>query len=158
MFTHETRSLGWKIRHPIKNYRENAKIADLTERLMSEKHLGKEQIASSMLRHNDTFSMNWGEGLSYDRDVVDFARQNAEIFKTSENKLLGVLEEAHGKFCEKTGVSRASVKEETVNKAPVNVDGRIKVMIKEENIIGKETEKSPKIIQEQPTTHKSKNI
>lgn len=158
MFTHETRSLGWKIRHPIKNYRENAKIADLTERLMSEKHLGKEQIASSMLRHNDTFSMNWGEGLSYDRDVIDFARQNAEIFKTSENKLLGVLEEAHGKFCEKTGVSRASVKEETVNKAPVNVDGRIKVMINEENIIGKETEKSPKIIQEQPTTHKSKNI
>ena len=34
VFTHETRSLGWKILHPIKNYRENATISINNDKMM----------------------------------------------------------------------------------------------------------------------------
>jgi hypothetical protein len=158
MLVHETRKLGWKILHPIKNYRENAMISSLTERLTTEKNFKVGDIASNMISSKDTFSMNWGEGLSYDRDALSFAKDKADAFKPSENKLLGVLEEAHRKFCEKGRVNNTAANEMTVHKAPASVDGRVKIMINNDSLTEKETEKSQRIIHEQPTTNKSKNI
>ena len=158
MFTHETRSLKWKIFHPIKNYFENSKISELKERLISEKHFKAADIASSMRTDNDTFDMNWGEGLSYDRDALKFARENAGVFKPSQNKLRGVLEAAYGELQSKAGKDSAPTKDATVKKAPVHVDGRVKVMITEVNTNEKETEKSQRVMPEQPTQNKSKNI
>lgn len=92
MLTHETRSLWWKIRHPIKNYRENQTISELMTRLGE--HFEKEAIVSAFGFYDDTFALNWGEGLSNDRDAVKFAK-NAEghkFFKPSQKKLRGIFE------------------------------------------------------------------
>lgn len=94
MFTHQTRSLGWKIRHPIKNYREYATIKSLTKKLQTEKKFERADIASAMRFYDDSFSMDWGEGLSNDRDAIKFTKNNKYTFKTPENKLITVLEKA----------------------------------------------------------------
>jgi hypothetical protein len=91
MLTHETRGFGWKIRHPIKNYRENATVESLTKRLVSDKHFTRTQIANEFLRDSDSFAMDWGKGLSNDRDAIRFARENRQSFKPAEPMLRGVL-------------------------------------------------------------------
>jgi penicillin-binding protein 1A len=146
------------VQSTLENYFENSKISELKDRLLNEKHFKAEDIAKNLRTYNDTFSMNWGEGLSYDRDALSFAKDKADAFKPSENKLLGVLEEAHRKFCEKGRVNNTAANETTVHKAPASVDGRVKIMINNDSLTEKETEKSQRIIHEQPTTNKSKNI
>jgi len=97
MLTHETRKLSWKLRHPIKNFIEYWTIRDLTKRLQSEKEFRPADIVNAFRGNEDTFSMNWGEGLCYDRDTVKFALENKKAFKASENKLGEV--EGGGEVC-----------------------------------------------------------
>jgi hypothetical protein len=93
MLTHETRKLGWKIRHPIKNIKEFWTIRSLTKKLQSEKEFRPADIVNAFRSNEDTFSMNWGEGLCNDRDTVKFALENKKAFKASENKLGEVVKE-----------------------------------------------------------------
>ena len=157
MLVHETRRLGWKILHPIKNYRENAMISSLTERLKTEKNFKAEDIASNMISAKDTFSMNWGEGLSYDGEVISFAQENAKIFKASENKLFGVFEKAHVDFCDKHGIDMILI-EETIDRVSVATDDREPLVIYEEDESKKESEASQEIVSEQPISEKNKML
>lgn len=95
IFTHETRSLIWKIRHPIKNYLENSTISSLMKKLETEKGFDREQIASAFGYYNDTFAMDWGSGLSNDRDAVRFERFNKYNFKPSDDKLFNLMKKYH---------------------------------------------------------------
>ena len=78
--THEARGFLWRLRHPIKNYRENATIKDLTKRLETEKGFDRETIASAMNSPHDSFSIDWGEGLSNDRVTCRFIKEKSENF------------------------------------------------------------------------------
>lgn len=91
IFTHDTRSLGWTILHPIKNYRENKTISNLIKRLETEKGLDRKEVASAFAFYSNTFSMNWGKELSYDRDAVHFESWNKIYFKESDGKLAALL-------------------------------------------------------------------
>ena len=93
MYTHETRSLGWKIRHPIKNLLEYMTIKDLTKRLATEMGYTPQSIANAFSFYNNTFKLDWGKDLSYDRATVDFSLSNR--FKPTENKLHGVIRKVH---------------------------------------------------------------
>ena len=92
MLTHETRSLRWKILHPIKNYRENATISDLTKRLSSDKKFSSTQIANEFVRESNSFAMDWGKSLSNDHAAIQFEQDNEQRFqKTAEHMMLDVL-------------------------------------------------------------------
>ena len=91
MLTHETRSIWWKIRHPIQNYRENKTISNLMTRLGE--NFEKGAIAGAFGFYDNTFALNWGEGLSNDRNAVNFAleAEGHKLFKPSEQKLFGIF-------------------------------------------------------------------
>ena len=78
--THESRGFLWRLRHPIMNYRENATIEDLTKRLKTEKGFDPEAIADAMNYPQDSFSMNWGKGLSNDYVTGLFLKGKFENF------------------------------------------------------------------------------
>ena len=78
--THEARGFFWRLRHPILNHRENATIQDLTKRLVTEKNFTPEDIADAMNYHHDSFSMNWGKGLSNDHATCFFIKQKTVDF------------------------------------------------------------------------------
>jgi hypothetical protein len=103
MYTHETRSLIWKIRHPIKNYRENKMISDLTNRLVSEKKFTKEQIASAFNCYDNSFALNWGDKLSNDSNNVSFAKESFRNIQFKSIKLLNVITSVSEKFGGKLG-------------------------------------------------------
>ena len=103
MFTHETRSLLWKIRHPIKNYRENKMISDLTDKLVSEKKFTKDQIASAFNCYDNTFALNWGDKLSNDRNDVSFAKESYRNIQFNSIKMLNVIKSVSMKFDNKLG-------------------------------------------------------
>jgi hypothetical protein len=103
MFTHETRSLLWIIRHPIKNYRENKTIRDLTNKLVSEKKFTKDQIASAFNCYDNTFSLNWGDKLSNDRKDVSFAKESFRNIESNSLKMYHVLKSVATKFGNKLG-------------------------------------------------------
>lgn len=103
MFTHETRSLLWKIRHPIKNYRENKMITDLTKRLVSEKKFTKDQIASAFNCYDNSFALNWGDKLSNDSKDVSFAKESFRNIQFKSIKLLNVIRSVSKQFSGKLG-------------------------------------------------------
>ena len=103
MFTHETRSLLWKIRHPIKNYRENKTITDLINKLVSEKKFTKDQIASAFNCYDNTFSLNWGDKLSNDRKDVGFAKESFRNIEVASLKMYNVIKSVAAKFGNKLG-------------------------------------------------------
>lgn len=80
IFTHESRGFLWRLRHPIYNYRENKVIEDLTKRLRTEKNFDAEDIAYALNSNQDSFSMNWGDGLSNDYGTRLFIKENIENF------------------------------------------------------------------------------
>jgi hypothetical protein len=103
MYTHETRSLLWKIRHPIKNYRENKMISDLTNKLVSEKKFTKDQIASAFNCYDNSFALNWGDKLSNDRNDVSFAKESYRNIQFNSIKMLNVIRSVSKKFGGKLG-------------------------------------------------------
>jgi hypothetical protein len=103
MFTHETRSLLWKIRHPIKNYRENKMISDLTDKLVSEKKFTKDQIASAFNCYDNSFALNWGDKLSNDHNDVSFAKESYRNIQFNSIKMLNVIRSVSKKFSGKLG-------------------------------------------------------
>lgn len=164
VFTHETRSLGWKILHPIKNYRENATISSLIERLETEKGFDKAEIASAFAFFDDTFSMDWGEKLSYDRELALFQRVNKNAFKASDNKLWGVLKNVYKNF-EVEIIAKDEVAEMQEELAKVSRgedldDSRESIVIEEENEANKSIglNVSEAIIPEQPVRTTQKNL
>ena len=80
MLTHDTRKLSWRLRHPIRNYREKEMIRNLTDRLKNEKHLSEEALSNALNSQNDTFSMYWGDKLSNDYSARTFLRNKSEEF------------------------------------------------------------------------------
>lgn len=103
MFTHETRSLLWKIRHPIKNYRENKMITDLTKRLVSEKRFTADQIAAAFNCYDNSFALNWGDKLSNDSKDVSFAKESFRNIQFKSIKLLNVIRSVSKQFSGKLG-------------------------------------------------------
>ena len=164
VFTHETRSFGWKILHPIKNYRENATISSLIERLETEKGFDKAEIASAFAFFDDTFSMDWGEKLSYDRELALFQRMNARNFKASDSKLIGVLKNVYNSLkVEIIGKHEVAEMQEELAKVQRGVDlddSRESIVIEEENEANKSTGlyMSEVIKHETPQTSKTKNM
>ena len=142
MLTHETRSLGWKIRHPIKNLLEYLKIRDLTKRLQTEKDFRPADISGAFSTYDDTFSMDWGEGLSYDRDTVDFVIQNKHFFKKSENRLSDVLKE----------VSKAGVKERAEDEV-TNMQEELRRVLE-----GKDPDREQIVVNEEDEANKSLDV
>lgn len=92
IFTHETRSLAWRIFHPIKNHRENQKISSLVKRLETEKGFDPRDIAGEMNSFGDSFSFDWGDGLSNDARTVEFLDQNGMGFKAEASELQAVTQ------------------------------------------------------------------
>ena len=161
MLTHETRKLGWKVRHPIKNIIEYWTIRSLTNKLQKEKEFRPADIVNAFRANEDTFSMNWGEGLCYDRDTVKFALDNKKAFKASESKLDGVV---------KTGARSVDVRDyaedevEQMQEALAEVleseeAEKEKIVVGEENEFNKSMNLTDEIIvPEQPEVNKTKNL
>jgi hypothetical protein len=103
MFTHETRSVFWKIRHPLKNYREYKTINDLTSRLISEKKFTADQVACAFNCYDNSFALNWGDKLSNDRKDVIFAKERFRNIKFDTLKMLNVIKSVSMKFSKKFG-------------------------------------------------------
>ena len=156
--THETRSRGWRLLHPIKNYREKAMISSLTAKLKTGRGFEPAQIASAFSYSDDTFSLDWGDALSYNREVVGFHKANRDAFKPSDNKLSGALRKVYKDL----GIEPPSYEEKvaqvqkelaTVLKNRNLENEKEKLSIKEEDELIKQgnLEMSENIIQEQPT-------
>ena len=113
MLTHETRSTWWKIRHPIKNYRENKTISNLMTRL--EKKFEKEAIVSAFGFYDNTFALNWGEGLSNDRHAVKFAKVAAgsKMFKPSVEKQFDIFKKVREDIRKKVSPKEVAEREQT---------------------------------------------
>ena len=164
VFTHQTRSLGWKILHPIKNYRENATISSLIERLVTEKGFDKAEIASAFSFFDDTFSMDWGEKLSYDRELALFQRMNKRNFKASDSKLIGVLMNVYNslkvEIIEKQEVAQMQADLAKVIRGVDLDDSRESIVIEEENEANKSISlnMSEEIIPEQPIMDNQKRL
>ena len=106
IFTHETRSLAWKIRHPLKNYRENKMITNLTSRLVSEKEFTSDQIASAFNCYDNSFALNWGDELSNDSKAVSFSKEIFRTAKPDSFKMFRVIKSVSMQFGRKFGDSR----------------------------------------------------
>ena len=113
MLTHETRSAWWKIRHPIKNYRENKTISDLMTRL--KENFEAEAIASAFGFYDNTFALNWGEELSYDSRTVKFVKEaeGSKLFGPSENKLPRAFEKVRADIRDKISTKVIAEQEQT---------------------------------------------
>ena len=152
MLTHETRKLGWKILHPIKNSREKKTIASLTKRLETEKGFELKDIASAFVWNEDTFSMNWGNALSNDRDAIKFSKENAHAFKPSEKKSAAVFMKVYNGIRDKLGDVDAA-KEETLtmqNDLKEVEACREQIVVAEADELDKGLDKSLEVIPEQP--------
>ena len=171
IFTHETRSLGWKILHPIKNYRENATISSLIERLKTEKGFDPIDIAGAMGYYDNTFALDWGKELSNDRDAVRFAKYNEgqKCFKPTENKLLDVLKKTQRDIRKKLGdvmLTDEVIAAEEVSEMQEDLQrvlngeelSRESIVIEEENEANKSTDMSLESIPEQPILENTKEL
>ena len=163
MLTHETRTLGWKILHPIKNYREKKMISSLTKRLETEKGFALEDIASALAWYEDSFSMDWGNNLSYDRDAIQFSKESMHAFKQSEKKTPAVFMKAYNDIRDKLG-DVAVANEETLAmqedlKEMVESDTyREQIVVAEEDEANKRLDQSLEIIPEQPILENQKEL
>ena len=163
MLTHETRSLGWKLRHPIKNYREKATISDLTKRLVLVSPYSRAQIANEFVRESDSFTMDWGESLSNDRDAIQFLRENKQNFKISEHTVLDVLKKNYSdQIKDATPIAESEnsnkLKEE-LQKVFVERAKKEHIVISEESEINKTTQKtSEPVVLQQPRKENQKGI
>ena len=163
MFTHETRTLGWKILHPIQNSREKKTISSLMKRLETKKGFTTSDIASAINFYDNTFALDFGEELSYDRDAIQFSFDNAYTFKPSENKLLGVLKSAYNGLIKKIGEDVIAETETATMKAEleeiVAEDAhREQIVISEADELNKSIDKSMEIIPEQPVVENKKDL
>jgi hypothetical protein len=160
MYTHETRSIGWKIRHPIKNYLEYSKINSLTKKLQTEKGFERADIASAMRYYDDSFSMDWGDELSNDRDAIRFAKSNKYAFKKSENKLSDVLKKASDAIGIKTVASEEvkEMQEELARVLEGKSPDREQIAVEEEDEANKNMDISMDIIPEQPEINKTMEL
>ena len=96
MFTHATRPSNYFWRHPIKNYQENKTIKELIKGLENSKNFSRSDIAREFMRNNDTFALNWGEGLS--NDSREIAIMSEKTFYNKDSKLADVIKEATSKY------------------------------------------------------------
>jgi hypothetical protein len=160
MLTHETRSLGWKLRHPIKNYRENAKISNLNKRLVSEKHFSRAQVADEFLRESNSFAMDWGKSLSNDRDALQFERDHMQHFRPSESMLTGVLKENYrDQIKEATPQNESSLKMKAeLQKIFEERAKKEQIVIQEESETNKVTQKTSEPVVQSPSKEKNKEL
>ena len=141
--------------HPIQNSHEKKTISSLMKRLETEKGFSLKEIACALVWNNDTFSMDWGNALSNDRDVVQFANDNTYQFKPSEKKTPKVFLNIYNDIRDKLGDAAAAEEEaldmqETL-KEIVEADAyREQIVVAEEDEANKSAEKSLEIIPEQP--------
>lgn len=160
MFTHETRSVWWKIRHPIQNYLENKTISDLLDKL--EEKFEPADIVSAFGYYDNSFSLDWGEKLSNDRDVARFTRVNQFQFKPSESKLLGVIKTVSDRFREKAGVVAKAETEQMQEELDMVMNGvdlnRVSIVIEEEDETAKKFDTSSELVPEQSTINLQKDF
>ena len=161
MLTHETRKLGWKIRHPIKNIKEYLTIRSLTKKLQKEKEFRPADIVNTFRSNEDTFSMNWGEGLCYDRDTVKFALDNMKAFKVGESKLGEVVKEG-AKSVSARAYAEDEVEQMQEEFAEVQESRDVEkeqIVVGEENEFNKSMDLTDEIIiPEQPVLNQTKNL
>ena len=163
MFTHETRTLGWKILHPIQNSREKKTISSLMKRLETKKGFTPSEIASAINIYDNTFALDFGKELSYDRDAIQFSLDNAYTFKPSENKLFGVLTKAYNSIVKKMGEDVIAETETATMKAELEEfvaedTYREQIMIAEAYESNNVLEQSAEIIPEQPVVENQKDL
>ena len=163
MFTHETRTLGWKILHPIQNSREKKTISSLMKRLETKKGFTPSEIASAINYYDNTFALDFGKELSYDRDAIQFSLDNAHTFKPSENKLFGVLKKAYNSIVKKIGEDVIAEAETATMKAELEEfvaedTYREQIMIAEADESNNVLEQSAEIIPEQPVVENQKDL
>ena len=163
MFTHETRTLGWKILHPIRNSREKKTISSLMKRLETKKGFTPSEIASAINYYDNTFALDFGKELSYDRDAIQFSLDNAHTFKPSENKLFGVLTKAYNSIVKKIGEDVIAEAETATMKAELEEfvaedTYREQIMIAEADESNNVLEQSAEIIPEQPVVENKKDL
>ena len=163
MFTHETRTLGWKILHPIRNSREKKTISSLMKRLETKKGFTPSEIASAINYYDNTFALDFGKELSYDRDAIQFSLDNAHTFKPSENKLFSVLTKAYNSIVKKIGEDVIAEAETATMKAELEEfvaedTYREQIMISEADESNNVLEQSAEIIPEQPVVENQKDL
>ena len=163
MFTHETRTLGWKILHPIQNSREKKTISSLMKRLETKKGFTPSEIASAINIYDNTFALDFGKELSYDRDAIQFSLDNAHTFKPSENKLFGVLTKAYNSIVKQIGEDVIAEVETATMKAELEEfvaedTYREQIMIAEADESNNVLEQSAEIIPEQPVVENQKDL
>ena len=163
MFTHETRTLGWKILHPIQNSREKKTISSLMKRLETKKGFTPSEIASAINYYDNTFALDFGKELSYDRDAIQFSLDNAHTFKPSENKLFGVLTKAYNSIVKQIGEDVIADAETATMKAELEEfvaedTYREQIMIAEADESNNVLEQSAEIIPEQPVVENQKDL
>lgn len=104
MFTHATRPSNYFWRHPFKNREENKTIESLLKKLEKEKHFSRADITSELMRDNDSFALNWGEGLSNDPRDIKFISERSnglagkDKFNLAESKLANICADACKKY------------------------------------------------------------
>ena len=163
MFTHETRTLGWKILHPIQNSREKKTISSLMKRLETKKGFTPSEIAGAINYYDNTFALDFGKELSYDRDAIQLSLDNAHTFKPSENKLFGVLTKAYNSIVKKIGEDVIAEAEAATMKAELEEfvaedTYREQIMIAEADESNHVLEQSAEIIPEQPVVENQKDL
>ena len=139
--THEARGFLWRLRHPIMNYRENAKIENLTKRLKTEKEYDPEDIADAMNYPHDSFSMYWGKGLSNDYVTRLFLKQKFENFigKSTLAPIIKATKKLVNKFYGEVNKSEALKKRMEIETKQMQRD-LIGDMLSEEEDLYKEEE------------------
>ena len=163
MFTHETRTLGWKILHPIQNSREKKTISSLMKRLETQKGFTPSEIASAINFYDNTFALDFGEKLSYDRNAIQFSLDNSHTFKPSENKLLGVLAKTYNSIMEKIGEDVIAEAENATMNAELEEfvaedTYREQIVIAEADESNNILEQSAEIIPEQPVVENQRDL
>ena len=113
MFTHATRPSNFYWRHPFKNRDEKKTINSLLKKLETEKHFSRDEIASELIRGNDTFALNWGNGLSNDPREIKLISDKSNEFFTTPSKLTGILTEAASKYHTNSDIRRAAESEQS---------------------------------------------
>lgn len=163
MYTHETRSKSWRRWHPIKNYRENALISKLLKKLGTEKNMSKAEISSLLSSTKDSFSLNYGNGLSNDGNAVKFIADNKNAFRPDDAALTGGVT---GKYFEykapknaTSEINRNNEPASNVNDVKKKIDERLRTQIKVEaaNHQNQNDKKSEKADEYPPPT-KHKNV
>jgi hypothetical protein len=136
-------------------------IRSLTKKLQKEKEFRPADIVNTFRSNEDTFSMNWGEGLCNDRDTVKFALDNKKAFKASENKLGEVVKEgARSVKARDYAEDEVEQMQETLAEVLESQEAeKEKIVVGEENEFNKSMDLTDEIIiPEQPDLNMTKNL